>query len=152
MTAAEAETALSGAMAEHGSQIIGAVSYEDQLWSITAEEMGYGWRFAAESAGAVGRENFLTGGAVYLGQLLGRDHQISAPDGTVQCWMIWWIWWRPRRGSVTEAAYQLDGEALVMTKGKTGQAIDRSQVQDSLWSAVEGPWNRSSAAWKGSWR
>ncbi len=124
-------------MAEHGSQLIGAVSYEDQLWSITAEEMGYGWRFAAESRGAVGRENFLTGGAVYLGQL-GRDHQISAPDGTVQCWMIWWIWWRPRRGSVTEAAYQLDGEALVMTKGKTGQAIDRSQVQDSLWSAVEG--------------
>ena len=139
MTAAEAETALSGAMAEHGSQIIGAVSYEDQLWSITAEEMGYGWRFAAESAGAVGRENFLTGGAVYLGQLLGRDHQISAPrwDCTVLEDLVDLVE-AETGGSVTEAAYQLDGEALVMTKGKTGQAIDRSQVQDSLWSAVEG--------------
>ena len=139
MTAAEAETALSGAMAEHGSQIIGAVSYEDQLWSITAEEMGYGWRFAAESAGAVGRENFLTGGAVYLGQLLGRDHQISAPrwDCTVLDDLVDLVE-AETGGSVTEAAYQLDGEALVMTKGKTGQAIDRSQVQDSLWSAVEG--------------
>lgn len=139
MTAAEAETALSGAMAEHGSQIIGAVSYEDQLWSITAEEMGYGWRFAAESAGAVGRENFLTGGAVYLGQLLGRDHQISAPrwDCTVLDDLVDLVEAETGR-SVTEAAYQLDGEALVMTKGKTGQAIDRSQVQDSLWSAVEG--------------
>lgn len=138
MTAAEAETALSGAMAEHGSQIIGAVSYEDQLWSITAEEMGYGWRFAAESAGAVGRENFLTGGAVYLGQLLGRDHQISAPrwDCTVLDDLVDLVE-AETGGSVTEAAYQLDGEALVMTKGKTGQAIDRSQVQDSLWSAVE---------------
>ena len=139
MTAAEAETALSGAMAEHGSQIIGAVSYEDQLWSITAEEMGYGWRFAAESAGAVGRENFLTGGAVYLGQLLGRDHQISAPRWhcTVLDDLVDLVE-AETGGSVTEAAYQLDGEALVMTKGKTGQAIDRSQVQDSLWSAVEG--------------
>lgn len=139
MTAAEAETALSGAMAEHGSQIIGAVSYEDQLWSITAEEMGYGWRFAAESAGAVGRENFLTGGAVYLGQLLGRDHQISAPrwDCTVLDDLVDLVE-AETGGSVTEAAYQLDGEALVMTKGRTGQAIDRSQVQDSLWSAVEG--------------
>ena len=139
MTAAEAETALSGAMAEHGSQIIGAVSYEDQLWSITAEEMGYGWRFAAESAGAVGRENFLTGGAVYLGQLLGRDHQISAPrwDCTVLDDLVDLVE-AETGGSVTEAAYQLDGEALVMTKGKTGQAIDRSQVQDSLGSAVEG--------------
>ena len=139
MTAAEAEAALSGAMAEHGSQIIGAVSYEDQLWSITAEEMGYGWRFAAESAGAVGRENFLTGGAVYLGQLLGRDHQISAPrwDCTVLDDLVDLVE-AETGGSVTEAAYQLDGEALVMTKGKTGQAIDRSQVQDSLWSAVEG--------------
>lgn len=139
MTAAEAETALSGAMAEHGSQIIGAVSYEDQLWSITAEEMGYGWRFAAESAGAVGRENFLTGGAVYLGQLLGRDHQISAPrwDCTVLDDLVDLVE-AETGGSVTEAAYQLDVEALVMTKGKTGQAIDRSQVQDSLWSAVEG--------------
>jgi len=139
MTAAEAETALSGAMAEHGSQIIGAVSYENQLWSITAEEMGYGWRFAAESAGAVGRENFLTGGAVYLGQLLGRDHQISAPrwDCTVLDDLVDLVE-AETGGSVTEAAYQLDGEALVMTKGKTGQAIDRSQVQDSLWSAVEG--------------
>lgn len=138
MTAAEAETALSGAMAEHGSQIIGAVSYEDQLWSITAEEMGYGWRFAAESAGAVGRENFLTGGAVYLGQLLGRDHQISAPrwDCTVLDDLVDLVE-AETGGSVTEAAYQLDGEALVMTKGKTGQAIDRSQVRDSLWSAVE---------------
>lgn len=139
MTAAEAETALSGAMAEHGSQIIGAVSYEDQLWSITAEEMGYGWRFAAESAGAVGRENFLTGGAVYLGQLLGRDHQISAPrwDCAALDELVDQVE-AGTGGSVTEAAYQLDGEALVMTKGKTGQAIDRSQVQDSLWSAVEG--------------
>ena len=139
MTAAEAETAVSGAMAEHGSQIIGAVSYEDQLWSITAEEMGYGWRFAAESAGAVGREHFLTGGAVYLGQLLGRDHQISAPrwDCTVLDDLVDLVE-AETGGSVTEAAYQLDGEALVMTKGKTGQAIDRSQVQDSLWSAVEG--------------
>ena len=40
-------------------------------------------------------------------------------------------------GSVTEASYQLEGDALVMTKGRTGQAIDRSQVRDSLWSAVE---------------
>ena len=139
MTAAEAETALSGAMAEHGSQIIGAVSYEDQLWSITAEEMGYGWRFAAESAGAVGRESFLTGGAVYLGQLLGRDHQISAPrwDCAALDELVDQVE-AGTGGSVTEAAYQLDGEALVMTKGRTGQAIDHSQVQDSLWSAVEG--------------
>lgn len=139
MTAAEAETALSGAMAEHGSQIIGAVSYEDQLWSITAEEMGYGWRFAAESAGAVGRENFLTGGVVYLTQLLGQEHQISAPrwDCTVLDDLVDLVE-AETGGSVTEAAYQLDGEALVMTKGRTGQAIDRSQVQDSLWSAVEG--------------
>ena len=139
MTAAEAETALSGAMAEHGSQIIGAVSYEDQLWSITAEEMGYGWRFAAESAGVVGRENFLTGGVVYLTQLLGQEHQISAPrwDCTVLDDLVDLVE-AETGGSVTEAAYQLDGEALVMTKGRTGQAIDRSQVQDSLWSAVEG--------------
>lgn len=138
MTAAEAETALSGAMAEHGSQIIGAVSYEDQLWSITAEEMGYDWRFAAESAEAVGRENFLTGGAVYLGQLLGRDHQISAPrwDCAALDELVDQVE-AGTGGSVTEAAYQLEGETLVMTKGMTGQDIERGQVQESLWSAVE---------------
>lgn len=138
MTAAEAETALSGAMAEHGSQIIGAVSYEDQLWSITAEEMGYDWRFAAESAEAVGRESFLTGGAVYLGQLLGRDHQISAPrwDCAALDELVDQVE-AGTGGSVTEAAYQLEGETFVMTKGMTGQDIERGQVQESLWSAVE---------------
>ena len=139
MTAAEAETALSGAMAEYGGQIIGLVSYDGQLWSITAEEMGYAWTLPAEAAGAVGRENFLTGGVVYLTQLLGQEHQISAPrwDCTVLDDLVDLVE-AETGGSVTEAAYQLDGEALVMTKGKTGQAIDRSQVQDSLWSAVEG--------------
>ena len=138
MTEAEAETALSDAMAEYGSQIIGAVSYGDQLWSITAEEMGYGWRFAAESAGAVGRENFLTGGAVYLGQLLGRDHQISAPrwDCTALDTLVDQVE-SETGGNVTEASYQLEGDALVMTKGMTGQDIERSQIQESLWSAVE---------------
>ena len=138
MTEAEAETALSDAMAEYVSQIIGAVSYGDQLWSITAEEMGYGWRFAAESAGAVGRENFLTGGAVYLGQLLGRDHQISAPrwDCTALDTLVDQVE-SETGGNVTEASYQLEGDALVMTKGMTGQDIERSQIQESLWSAVE---------------
>ena len=138
MTAAEAETALNGAMAEYGGQIIGLVSYDGQLWSIAAEEMGYAWTLPAEAAGAVGRENFLTGGVVYLTQLLGREHQISAPrwDCTVLDDLVDLVE-AETGGSVTEAAYQLDGEALVMTKGRTGQAIDRSQVQDSLWSAVE---------------
>lgn len=138
MTAAEAETALNGAMAEYGGQIIGLVSYDGQLWSIAAEEMGYAWTLPAEAAGAVGRENFLTGGVVYLTQLLGREHQISAPrwDCTVLDDLVDLVE-AETGGSVTEAAYQLDGEALVMTKGRTGQAIDRSQVQDSLWSAME---------------
>ena len=138
MTAAEAETALDRAMEEHGGQIIGLVSYDGQLWSIAAEEMGYGWSFPAEAAGAVGRESFLTSGGVYLTQLLGREHQISAPrwDCAVLDELVDLVE-AETGGSVTEAAYQLEGDVLVMTKGRTGQAIDRSQVQDSLWSAVE---------------
>ena len=68
----------------------------------------------------------------------GREHRISAPrwdctalDETVDRVEA------ETGGSVTEASYQLEGDALVMTKGRTGQAIDRSQVRDSLWSAVE---------------
>ena len=138
MTVEEAQTALDRAMEEYGGQIIGLVSYDGQLWSIAADKMGYGWSFPAEAAGAVGRENFLTGGGVYLTQLLGREHRISAPrwdctalDETVDRVEA------ETGGSVTEASYQLEGDALVMTKGRTGQAIDRSQVRDSLWSAVE---------------
>ena len=81
MTVEEAQTALDRAMEEYGGQIIGLVSYDGQLWSIAADKMGYGWSFPAEAAGAVGRENFLTGGGVYLTQLLGREHRISAPRG-----------------------------------------------------------------------
>ena len=138
MTVEEAQTALDRAMEEYGGQIIGLVSYDGQLWSIAADKMGYGWSFPAEAAGAVGRENFLTGGGVYLTQLLGREHRISAPrwdctalDETVDRVEA------ETGGSVTEASYQLEGDALVMTKGRTGQAIDRGQVRDSLWSAVE---------------
>lgn len=138
MTVEEAQTALDRAMEEYGGQIIGLVSYDGQLWYIAADKMGYGWSFPAEAAGAVGRENFLTGGGVYLTQLLGREHRISAPrwdctalDETVDRVEA------ETGGSVTEASYQLEGDALVMTKGRTGQAIDRGQVRDSLWSAVE---------------
>ena len=77
MTVEEAQTALDRAMEEYGGQIIGLVSYDGQLWSIAADKMGYGWSFPAEAAGAVGRENFLTGGGVYPTQLLGREHRIS---------------------------------------------------------------------------
>ena len=138
MTVEEAQTALDRAMEEYGGQIIGLVSYDGQLWSIAADKMGYGWSFPAEAAGAVGRENFLTGGGVYLTQLLGREHRISAPRG--DCTALDETVDRVEAetgGSVTEASYQLEGDALVMTKGRTGQAIDRSQVRDSLWSAVE---------------
>ena len=108
MTVEEAQTALDRAMEEYGGQIIGLVSYDGQLWSIAADKMGYGWSFPAEAAGAVGRENFLTGGGVYLTQLLGREHRISAPrwdctalDETVDRVEA------ETGGSVIEASYQL---------------------------------------------
>jgi len=139
MTVEEAQSALTRAVDENGRDMIGTVVYNGWKGSITAADMDYTWDFSARMAYEAGRENFFFQGGDYLTRVLGRRQALSAPRGGDQPAVDRLLDQMELEvaGDVTRAAWSLEGDRLVMTKGRTGVSFDRDAARESALSALE---------------
>lgn len=141
MTAEQAQAALERAAAEEGKNVVVTLRYKDWSGSLTAADLEIDWGWAAELAQAQGRASFFTQGAQYLLHLAGQGGPVSLPRGGSgsQPALNSLLDQADREvgGSVTRAAYQVDGDRLKMTKGVTGIAVDREQTWPEVMDAFD---------------
>ncbi len=139
MTQTQAQAALEQAVAGHGDEMVGVVTYGGWQEGITAAQMDYDWSLPVQDAYEAGRESFLAQGGRYLARILGGRHGVSAPRGGEQPALERLLddVEREMGGNVTYATYQLEGGRLTMTKGRTGVGLNRDEVRDSALSALE---------------
>ena len=138
MTAAQAQTTVEQAVAQYGNEIAGTITYKEWRGTATADQMGYDWESVAQAAWRDGRDNFFTQGGQYLARLMGQSHQVTARSVSTDAVDRLLDQMREELGAdATTASYELDGDRLVMTKGRTGVSISQEAALDSLLDALD---------------
>ena len=112
-------------------------------WSgvLTGRQLNIENNSIGPTAVAAGREHFLTQGFQYIRHLLGGSTELSLNQVTVRQEQpdLDALLEQMRREAgfdTTQASYEVKGDKLVMTKGKTGLSIDRERVLFSLTDAM----------------
>ena len=138
MTVEQARSALDQAVAEHGDEIAGTITYGDWRGTITASQMNYDWSASAQAAYTDGRDHFLTQGGQYAARLLGKQWSVETRSmETTELERLLDQMEQDMAGDVTRAVWRLEGDRLVMTKGRTGVSLDRDAAQESALGALE---------------
>ena len=108
-------------------------------WSgtITGAQMQVFGEDSSLNAWKVGRGSFITQGAQYLSRLVGGEKEIALSlgyDGVEQQALEELLNQAEQAvcGDVTRAEYRIEGDKLVMVKGKKGLSIDREVVKAPL--------------------
>ena len=78
MTVEQAASALDQAVAQHGDQMAGTITYGDWRGTVTADQMDYDWSASAQAAWQDGRDSFFAQGGLYLARLMGQEHRVTA--------------------------------------------------------------------------
>ena len=138
MTVEQARKALDQAMAEYGDEIAGTITYGEWRGTITASQMNYDWSASAQAAYTDGRDHFLTQGGQYAARLLGKQWSVETRSmETTELERLLDQMEQDLDGDVTRAAWRLEGDRLVMTKGRTGVSLDRESAREGAFSALE---------------
>lgn len=142
MTASQAQETVTQAQAQVRDQISVKLYCGDWSAVLRGDEFEFLYDAAGAQAVDAGREHFLTRGAQYLGHLLGMGSELPLDCGTVREE-------QPGLDQVLEqleqaagidttlAVYEVQGERLVMTKGRTGLALDRDRALLTVADAME---------------
>lgn len=145
MSIEQAQAVLDQAMEEHAGQASVTLMYGDWSGTITADQLQPFGQDSALGAWHVGREHFLTRGWQYFYHLSRGDrhrydvclslnydctHQqsleqlLDQAEQDIGC-------------VVSQISYQLDGDRLVVTKGKTGLSIDREFARYAVYDVLQ---------------
>ena len=137
MTAAQAEAALDQAVQERGEQTAVTLRYGGWTGTLTGRDVQVDSQASAQAAWEVGRSNFFVQGFWWLVHQMGMSDQVDLVlelSGTAEQLLDEAD---QKEGGVTSARYMVEGEALVVTKGVTGVAIDREQARQDIASAFQ---------------
>ena len=141
LSQAQAQELLSRWLEEQASQVEVELSYGS--WSAQLDGAGLlpSSGSSAQAALAVGRENFFARGLAYLTHRLGESTQVDlsaqmTEEGVRNLDRLLDEADREVGGGVTGADYSLTEDALVITKGVTGVAIDRPQAREMVAQAL----------------
>ena len=116
MTVEQAASALDQAVAQHGDQMAGTITYGDWRGTVTADQMDYDWSASAQAAWQDGRDSFFAQGGLYLARLMGQEHRVAAWSVSTGAVDRLVDQMREELGEdATAASYELDGDELVMT-------------------------------------
>ena len=140
MTVAQAQQALEEAVAQKGSGAQVDLSYRDWSGTVTAGEVSLSAQETAQAAWKSGREHFLLQGGAYVARLAGAQGQAEPVWSSNEPAQVVELLDEAEAavGAVTQAEWQVEGENLVMTKGRTGAAVDRQAFWSQLWEAMDG--------------
>lgn len=139
MTEQEAQAAVDQNLDAYGDQVSATLCYGGWKGSITAAQMKEQWADVAGPATHVGRGNFFTQGAQYLSHLMGATHMVQLPRSPENPALEQLLDQVESEvgGNVTDASYSVDGDQLVMTKGRTGVAVDRDEARKAALDAMD---------------
>ena len=143
MSLEQAQQNLTQAIEEQGEKASVTLTYGDWSGTITGDQMQVFGEDSGLNAWNVGRSSFLTQGAKYIGRLLsGNDLDVALSLGydAVEQQALDQLLDQAEQalcGDVTSAEFHIEGDKLVMTKGKKGLAIDREAVKTQVYQAFE---------------
>ena len=138
MTVEQAASALDQAVAQHGDQMAGTITYGDWRGTVTADQMDYDWSASAQAAWQDGRDSFFAQGGLYLARLMGQEHRVTAWSVSADAVDRLVDQMQEELGEdATAASYELDGDELVMTKGRTGVSVSLDNALDTVLDALD---------------
>jgi len=146
LTAEEAQEAVNQAVSGKGDEAVVTLTYGSWSGTLKSAEFRTLEDGAGQAAHRVGRDNFLTQGFQYLRHAFGAAKEVALDrtvDATAQPALNALLDQADQAvgGGVVEASYQMEGDKLVMTRGKTGMAIDRDRtlfiVADAMEEAIQ---------------
>jgi len=141
MDAQQAQATVEQALEKHGSKASVTLTYGDWSGTITADQMQTFGLDGGLATWRVGRDSFLTQGYQYIRHmLLGQGLDVALDlgyEGVAQQELEQLLDQAEQAigCEVSRASYELQGDKLVMTKGKTGLAINREDAKDSVYQA-----------------
>lgn len=139
MTQVQVQQMVETAMEQHSSQATVSITRNGWTGVMNGSALELTEDNIGERAYQVGRSNFLTRGIQYIRHALGgstdvpisvsikEDEFLNLRDEAEQA----------VGGGVTRAVYQVEGENLLMTKGKTGVAIDWDLISEEMLAAFQ---------------
>lgn len=139
MTQSQAQAAVEEALEQEGDQISVVLRYGDWSGEITAAQMKDAWGDVADPAIQISRGSFLTQGGKYLVHLAGTQHMVQiprSPENTAVEQLLDKLE-EEAAGDPAEAQYALEGDRLVMTKGRSAVGFDRDEARKEVLSAMD---------------
>lgn len=141
LTREEIQSTMTAAQTDHGGEIAVELRHGDWTGTLTADQLSYDWSAAAQEAFLVGRSNPVTRGGAYLAHRLGlskTDLPLPQSDGAVPEALEAQLEQADQAAgsSMILATYQVSGDQLTMTKGKTGPGMDRTEAVNAVSQAM----------------
>ena len=139
MTLSQAQTAVEEALEQEGDQISVVLRYGDWSGQITAAQMKDSWGDVADPAIQISRGSFLTQGGKYLAHLAGARHMVQIPRSPENPALEQLLdrMEEEAASSASKAQYALEGDRLVMTKGRSSVSFDRDEARKEALSAMD---------------
>ena len=140
MTQEQAQSALEDSMIQAQAVSL-PLEYGTWSGSIQGSALELDAEDCAQQAWKTGRSSFLLQGGAYLSSLMGMDREVDlsldwSQSGKQELKALLDEADQLAGGGVTQAAYVIEGEALKITKGVTGVAIDREQSEQQVKQAL----------------
>ena len=137
----EIQSTMTAVLADHGGEIAVELHHGDWTGTLTADQLSYDWSAAAQQAVSVGRSSPITRGGAYLAHRLGltkTDLPLPQSDGAVPEALEAQLEQADQAAgsSVILSTYQVSGDQLTMTKGKTGPGMDRTEAVNAVNQAM----------------
>lgn len=145
MSIEQAQAVLDQTMEEYAGQASVTLTYGDWSGTITADQLQPFGQDSALGAWHVGREHFLTRGWQYFYHLSRGDRHrydvcLSLNYDCTQQQSLEQLLDQAEQDIgcvVSQISYQLDGDRLVVTKGKTGLSIDREFARYAVYDVLQ---------------
>lgn len=140
MTASQAQAAVDEALGREGEQVSVLLRCESWSGEITAAQMKAAWGDVADPAIQISRGSFLTQGGKYLAHLAGTRHMVQIPRSPENPALEQLLdrMEEETASSAAKAQYALEGDRLVMTKGRSASALTGTRRERPCWR----PWTR----------
>lgn len=140
MTQEQAKSTLEQSMTQAKSVTL-PVEYGTWSGSISGSALSLEADDCVRQAWEAGRSNFLLQGGAYLSSLMGMKQDVDlvldwSESGKEELNALLDEADQLAGGGITEAAYVVEGDALKITKGVTGVAIDREQSEQQVKQAL----------------
>ena len=139
LTVEQARQAVDDMVSQRSGDISLTLSYEDVSHTFTAADLEVDTAQSVQDAWQVGRESFLTGGPVLLSHMMGGSSEIpmALPEGERGLDGVLSQMEREVAAGSEHAAYELEEDQLVMTKGVPALTVDWEQVRWDTEAALQ---------------